>query len=65
MSLNKQKNKKAVKPKPTGQGDNPKAESEAYKLPPAVILEIRKVASIYGSRGRAVQVEAEKLKRLT
>lgn len=64
MSPSKQKNKKAIKGKSGRRGHNPETEPKAYKLPSAVILEIRKAASIYGVHSRAVQVGAEMLKRL-
>jgi hypothetical protein len=54
MSPRRQKNKKAVKLKPRRRGENPRTEPKTYNLPFEIILEIRKVASIYGSQGRAV-----------
>jgi hypothetical protein len=63
MSPSKQKNKKAIQHK-SRRADSSGTEPKAYKLPPAVILEIRKAAAIYGARGRAVQIEAKMLKRL-
>jgi hypothetical protein len=58
-----QKGKKA-KPKSRRRGDNPEMEPKAYTLPSAVILEIRKAASLYRSHGRAAQVGTEILKQI-
>jgi len=54
MPPGKQNNKKAVKP----------VQPKPYKLPSAVILEIRNAAAIYGAHGRSVQVGAEILKHI-
>ncbi|HET9283981.1 MAG TPA: hypothetical protein VFR24_18690 [Candidatus Angelobacter sp.] len=66
MSPSVEKDKKAVKLKPRrrGEPDTPGTEPKTYELPFDVILEIRKMASIYGSQGRAVQVGSELLVRL-
>ena len=66
MSPSLEKDKKAVKLKPRrrGEPDTPGTEPKTYELPFDVILEIRKMASIYGSQGRAVQVGSELLVRL-
>ena len=66
MSPSLEKDKKAVKLKPRrrGEPDTPATEPKTYELPFDVILEIRKMASIYGSQGRAVQVGSELLVRL-
>jgi len=66
MSPSLAKDKKAVKLKPRrrGEPDTPGTEPKTYELPFDVILEIRKMASIYGSQGRAVQVGSELLVRL-
>lgn len=65
MSPSFEKDKKAVKLKPRRRGeDTPGTEPKTYELPLAVILEIRKAASVYGSQGRAVQVGSELLVRL-
>jgi hypothetical protein len=60
------KGKKTIKLKPRrrGEPDTPGTEPKTYKLPLAVILEIRKVASLYGSQGRALQVGSEILVRM-
>jgi hypothetical protein len=60
------KGKKMVKLKPRrrGEPDTPGTEPKTYKLPLAVILEIRKAASLYGSQGRALQVGSEILVRM-
>jgi hypothetical protein len=47
-----------------GKSDTPGTEAKTYKLPLAIILEIRKAAAIYGSQGRAVQVGSEILTRI-
>jgi len=66
MSPQNSKGKKSMKLKPRrrGQPDTPGTEPKTYKLPLSVILEIRKVASLYGSQGRAVQVGSEILARM-
>jgi hypothetical protein len=53
-----------LKPRRRGEPDTPGTEPKTYKLPLAVILEIRKAASLYGSQGRAVQVGSEILVRM-
>lgn len=53
-----------VIPKHWEKPDTPGTEAKTYKLPLAIILEIRKAASIYGSQGRAVQVGSEILTRI-
>ena len=60
------KGKKMVKLKPRrrGEPDTPGTAPKTYKLPLAVILEIRKAASLYGSQGRALQVGSEILVRM-
>jgi len=64
MSPSRQKDKKAVHLKPRRRSDNPGTEPKTYNLPFGIILEIRDVAPIYGSQGRAVQVGCEILMRL-
>ena len=54
----------AITPKSRDKPDTPSTEAKTYKLPLAIILEIRKAASIYGSQGRAVQVGSEILTRI-
>jgi hypothetical protein len=66
MSPRTQKRKRAVKLKPRrrGQPDTPGTEPKTYKLNLNAVLEIRDMASIYGSQGRAIQVGSELLLRL-
>ena len=52
------------KPRRRGEPDTPPTVAKRYTLPVSVFLTIRKVASLYGSQGRAVQVGAEILSRL-
>jgi hypothetical protein len=52
------------KPRRRGEPDTPPTVAKSYTLPVSAYLAIRKVASLYGSQGRAVQVGAEILSRL-
>jgi hypothetical protein len=52
------------KPRRRGDPDTPPTIAKSYTLPFSVFLAIRKVASEYGSQGRAVQVGSEILARL-
>ncbi len=52
------------KPRRRGEPDTPPTVAKTYLLPQAVFLEIRRVAAMYGSQGRAVQVGSEILSRL-
>lgn len=52
------------KPRRRGEPDTPPTVAKSYTLPVSAYLAIRKVASLYGSQGRAVQVGTEILSRL-
>ena len=52
------------KPRRRGEPDTPPTVAKSYTLPVSAFLAIRKVASVYGSQGRALQVGAEILSRL-
>ena len=52
------------KPRRRGEPDTPPTVAKSYTLPMSAFLAIRKVASLYGSQGRAVQVGTEILSRL-
>ncbi|HEY2499748.1 MAG TPA: hypothetical protein VGK24_22025 [Candidatus Angelobacter sp.] len=52
------------KPRRRGEPDTPPTVAKSYTLPISAYLAIRKVAGLYGSQGRAVQVGAEILSRL-
>jgi hypothetical protein len=52
------------KPRRRGEPDTPPTVAKSYTLPVSAYIAIRKVASPYGSQGRAVQVGAEILSRL-
>ena len=64
MSPSIERDKKAVKLKPRRNGDSAPTEAKTYNLPLPVIMQIRDVASLYGSQGRAIQVGSELLVRL-
>jgi hypothetical protein len=70
MPPRKSKSRKASKivrswkPRRRGEPDTPPTVAKSYTLPVSVFFAIRKVASIYGSQGRAVQVGSEILSRL-
>jgi hypothetical protein len=51
-------------PRRRGQGDIDPTTPKSYTLPYYVILELRKLASEYGSQGRALQVATEITARL-
>ena len=51
-------------PRRRGQGDIEPTTPKSYTLPYYVILELRKLASQYGSQGRALQVATEIAARL-
>ena len=52
------------KPRRRGEPDTPPTVAKSYTLPVSAYLAIRKVASMYGSQGRALQVGTELLSRL-
>lgn len=52
------------KPRRRGEPDTPPTVAKSYTLPVSAYLAIRKVASLYGSQGRALQVGSEILSRL-
>lgn len=52
------------KPRRRGEPDTPPTVAKRYTLPVSAYLAIRKVASLYGSQGRALQVGTEILSRL-
>ena len=52
------------KPRRRGEPDTPPTVAKSYTLPVSAYLAIRKVAGLYGSQGRALQVGTEILSRL-
>ena len=52
------------KPRRRGEPDTPPTVAKSYTLPVTAYLAIRKVAGLYGSQGRALQVGTEILSRL-
>lgn len=52
------------KPRRRGEPDTPPTVAKSYTLPVSAYLAIRKVAGLYGSQGRALQVGSEILSRL-
>jgi hypothetical protein len=52
------------KPRRRGEPDTPPTVAKSYTLPLSAYLAIRKVAGLYGSQGRALQVGTEILSRL-
>jgi len=52
------------KPRRRGEPDTPPTVAKRYTLPVSAYLAIRKVAGLYGSQGRALQVGTEILSRL-
>lgn len=53
-----------LKPRRRGEPDTPPTVAKSYTLPLSAYLAIRKVAGLYGSQGRALQVGTEILSRL-
>jgi len=58
------KTKPQWKPRRRGEPDTPPTVAKRYTLPVSAYLAIRKVAGLYGSQGRALQVGTEILSRL-
>jgi hypothetical protein len=58
------KAKRQWKPRRRGEPDTPPTVAKSYTLPLSAYLAIRKVAGLYGSQGRALQVGSEILSRL-
>jgi len=60
----KQTKPRKLKPRRRGQSDIRPTTPRSYTIPFSVLLEIRKMAPVYGSQGRAIQVASELLLRM-